>query len=511
MTPEQFMENFGAIAESEKGIQELRYLVLSLAVRGGLSERNPDDGAVDDLILEVSIQKGRSADKARSSAYPVRFDLPRGWVWVTVEQVAEYVQRGKGPKYAESSAVPVISQKCIQWSGFELSRARWVEEASLSKYKKNRFLQPGDLLWNSTGTGTVGRVNILPDFSEQYCRIVADSHVTVVRLAKASPEFIWCWLASSEVQDTIEDVATGTTKQKELGTGTIKGYPVPIPPLAEQKRIVAKVDELMAMLDDLEQRQEKKRAVAIHVSKASLDSLVNAEDPDQLARAWERVSKNFGVAAGADGATERLRAGILGLAASGQFGGKGAKKVKIGAVIQFRQDLVRPVDGVDEDLVFVGPQHIVKNTGARNGCVRQHSSKLKGRKFRFSPGEIVYTYLRPYLNKVWIATLEGVCSVDQYVLRVNECVAEPRYIQMMMLGPQFVAETAKLTHSLQLPRLRSKLLAGIELPLPPLEEQRSIVTIVERLIETLDGVRVAQEELLSTTKRLAAAVTPVPH
>lgn len=80
---------------------------------------------------------------------------------------------------------------------------------------------------------------------------------------------------------------------------------VAVPPLAEQKRIVVKVDHLMSMLDDLEQRQSKKRKAAIHVSKASLDALVNAEDPDQLARAWERVSKNFAIVAnGGEGVTQ---------------------------------------------------------------------------------------------------------------------------------------------------------------------------------------------------------------
>ncbi len=77
----------------------------------------------------------------------------------------------------------------------------------MEKYNEERFLQPGDLLWNSTGTGTVGRVNVLPDLREQHSRIVADSHVTVVRVRHADTQYLWCWLAGAEVQDTIEDVA----------------------------------------------------------------------------------------------------------------------------------------------------------------------------------------------------------------------------------------------------------------------------------------------------------------
>ncbi|MFV8755769.1 restriction endonuclease subunit S [Nannocystaceae bacterium ST9] len=333
MTPEQFMANFGAIAGAPKGIPRLRELVLALAVRGRLSTAQVEDRPVGELLTGPTGKNREKSAGSEGSKYPTEFDLPCGWRWVSLENIAHYIQRGKGPTYTDASSALVISQKCIQWSGFDISRARFIDESTLGSYNEERFLRPGDLLWNSTGTGTVGRINVFPDVTKQHARIVADSHVTVVRLTNADPRYVWCWLAGRDVQSTIEDVSSGSTNQIELATGTVKNCPVPLPPLAEQKRIVAKVDQLMCMLDDLEQRQEKKRTAAIHVSKASLDSLVDAEDPDQLARAWERVSKNFGVVAGAEGSTEVIRQIVRGLAVCGALGTSDSSDASVSEVL----------------------------------------------------------------------------------------------------------------------------------------------------------------------------------
>jgi len=173
---------------SPYGVQKLRELILELAVRGRLVPQDPNDEPASVLLEKIAEEKARLVKEGKIkkpkklpeiSEEEEPFDLPVSWEWRRLQDVTEYIQRGKGPKYADFGRVRVISQKCIQWSGFDLSPSRYVDDQTLEKYQPERFLREGDLLWNSTGTGTVGRVAIVPKLDDLVA--VADSHVTVIR------------------------------------------------------------------------------------------------------------------------------------------------------------------------------------------------------------------------------------------------------------------------------------------------------------------------------------------
>lgn len=156
-------------------------------------------------------------------------------------EISEYIQRGKSPKYGESS-IPVISQKSVQWTGFDIHKSKHIDATSVDSYKEERFLRDQDILWNSTGDGTVGRAVLLRELDFKVSPLmVADSHVTVVRLPKSLSPFLFRYISSPVIQQNMGDMVSGSTKQVELNTTTIKQLPVPIPPLAEQSRILAKL------------------------------------------------------------------------------------------------------------------------------------------------------------------------------------------------------------------------------------------------------------------------------
>ena len=189
-------------------------------------------------------------DEVRSLADEVPFDIPDSWEWVRLIDVCEYIQRGKSPKYSPIKKYPVVAQKCNQWSGFSIEKAQFIEPNSLSSYGPERLLQDNDLMWNSTGLGTLGRMAIYKTAANPYELAVADSHVTVIRSLKqfVLPEYLYYYFANPSVQSVIEDQADGTTKQKELATATIKAYLTPIPPLDEQRRILAKLSEVLPVV-----------------------------------------------------------------------------------------------------------------------------------------------------------------------------------------------------------------------------------------------------------------------
>ena len=180
----------------------------------------------------------------------IPFEIPETWVWVRLDNICEYIQRGKSPKYSPIKKYPVIAQKCNQWSGFSIEKAQFIVPETISSYGEERKLQNRDLLWNSTGLGTLGRMAIYYSKLNPYELAVADSHVTVIRAFKqyVCPEYLYAYFSSYTVQSVIEDKSDGSTKQKELATNTVKDYLVPLPPYEEQKRIVNRIDEILAHL-----------------------------------------------------------------------------------------------------------------------------------------------------------------------------------------------------------------------------------------------------------------------
>ena len=259
--------------------QHLRKSILQYAVQGKLVPQNESDepasvllerirGEKEELIKQGKLKKDKheSVIFRRDNSYYERldgverciddeipFEIPQSWLWVRLAEICTYIQRGKSPKYSPIRKYPVIAQKCIQRSGFSIESARFIEPNSLQSYAKERLLEDNDLMWNSTGLGSLGRIGIYKSNLNPFELAVADSHVTVIRSFKSAilSKYLYYFFSNPSVQNTIEDSADGSTKQKELATSTIKTYLVPIPPLSEQKYIVNKVEELLKVIKTL--------------------------------------------------------------------------------------------------------------------------------------------------------------------------------------------------------------------------------------------------------------------
>jgi len=179
-----------------------------------------------------------------------------------------------------------------------------------------------DLVWNSTGTGTVGRINIITDVDDK--TFVADSHVTVIRPLKVDSRFIWCYIAAPGIQKRIEpddekSLVSGTTNQVELNSSAVITLEVPIPPLAEQNRIVARVDELMSLCDQLEQQTEDSIAAHQTLVETLLGTLTQSQNAEELAQNWNRISDHFDTLFTTEHSIDQLKQTILQLAVMGKL------------------------------------------------------------------------------------------------------------------------------------------------------------------------------------------------
>ena len=320
-----------ADGQNQYGIKKLRELILELAVRGKLVPQDFNDEPASVLLEKIAEEKAQLVKKGKiKKQKPLpengedekSSELPPGWDWARLQDISTYIQRGKGPKYAESGRTLVVSQKCIQWVGFDIKKARYVLDESLSTYQPERFLVDGDLLWNSTGTGTVGRINVYKHTLGS--SVVADSHVTVIRSIHMNNNFLSCFISTPGIQLRMEPdhdnpLVSGTTNQVELNTSTISPILLPIPPLAEQHRIVAKVVELMALCDQLEQEQTDNSETHQLLVKTLLDTLTNATDHADFIESWQRIEANFDILFTTEASIDELKQTILQLAVMGKL------------------------------------------------------------------------------------------------------------------------------------------------------------------------------------------------
>ena len=166
-----------------------------------------------------------------------------------------------------------------------------------------------------------------------------------------------------------------------------------------------------------------------------------------------------------------------------------------------RNEIVHPRDNPLGDGIFVGLEHIEPNTGRRIGSLPIRLETMTGRKARFYMGDVVYGYLRPYLNKVWVAEFDGFCSVDQYVFKAADGY-DASYLGAFLRSPQFLTRAPIHQTPGQLPRIRIEEVLSVTTVAPSIESQRSVAA---KLVATTSSAQRANESAnsaRSTASRL---------
>lgn len=178
----------------------------------------------------------------------------------------------------------------------------------------------------------------------------------------------------------------------------------------------------------------------------------------------------------------------------------GLPLVPVGDLYHPVSDVVQPGDAVEDADRFVGLQHVVSHVGIRRG--QGSTLERTGRKLRFAKGDVLYGYLRPYLNKVWVADGPGLCSVEQYVLRPTSGV-DARLLGHVLRQQATLDAVNEATHRLQLPRIRSALLAQIKVP----DIRKAPPGLAERL-DAVNERSVRLIDLVDSSRRLASSLLP---
>jgi len=264
------VDEYGKAQEEADKLQaelpdKLRKSILQEAIQGKLVPQDPNYEPASILLNKIRQEKKRLVKegvlkKKDLVETPISddekpFEIPERWEWCRLGDICLFLSRGKSPKYSEiPNQYPVFAQKCnLKDGGISLEQARFLDPETLGKWKEEYKLRTDDILVNSTGTGTVCRTRLFhAKYLGDYPFTLPDSHVSVVRtFDNIDSAFYYYIFNSKHIQDYWEDRLAGSTNQKELYIGTLQDTIIPIPPLTEQHRIVAKIEELFNQINKI--------------------------------------------------------------------------------------------------------------------------------------------------------------------------------------------------------------------------------------------------------------------
>lgn len=245
MMLDTFFEKFELFADAPNAVAKMRELVLDLAATGHLLPRESEWETHPLKSLATKIGSGSTPAGGRESYF--------------------------------SEGVPFIRSMNVHFRGFDHSGLVFLSDEQADKLS-NVIVQARDVLLNITGA-SIGRVTLAPS---EMAGARVNQHVTIIRpTSELSPTFLTIFLVCPSVQRMIDDIQVGATRQA-LTKAMIEQFRIPLPLLAEQQRIVAKVDELMALCDRLEAQQQERETRHIALARASLARFADDPTPANL-------------------------------------------------------------------------------------------------------------------------------------------------------------------------------------------------------------------------------------
>lgn len=275
-------EHFDSLFTTEQSIEALKQTVLQLAVMGKLVPQNPDDEPASVLLEKIAEEKEQLIkDKVIKKEKPLPaitddekpFELPQGWGWERLQNITNLITKGSSPKWQgvqyteDPKDILFVTSENVGSFKLIFKNRKYVEK-KFNEIESRSILQKGDFLMNIVGA-SIGRtaiydLDISANINQAVCLIRGyPNHLNSFYLLM----FFNSAICISYMFDKQVDNA-----RANLSMGNISKFLIPIPPLAEQHRIVAKVDELMAICDQLKVKLKQSQETQVQLTDALIDS-----------------------------------------------------------------------------------------------------------------------------------------------------------------------------------------------------------------------------------------------
>ena len=522
--------------------KQLKNSILQWAIQGKLVPQDPNDEPASVLLDKIRQEKERlikekkiKRDKNASIIYrgednsyyekilatgevkcideEVPFEIPQGWEWCRLSAVSCSIVDGDHmPPPKSFQGIPFIVISNIAMGYLDLNTSRYVPESYFRTLSQERVPQVGDILFSVTGSyGIAVRINT-------NCNFCFQRHIALIRPMSINSEYLEFLLNSAFIKKQCDTVATGMA-QKTVGIDSLRKLIIPIPPIREQSSIVAKSKLLMPLVHKYSIMQEKLDRLDANIKNRLYNSILQDAVKGwptcpKLYKFCHRDSRDNAIVLLEQIKTEKQRLVKEGkqkksaLNDSALFRGddnryyeKIGKKIvciedevpfeipnswvwaRLGTIVDFSKSQTISSSMLDMDSWILDLEDIEKDSGRLLQKKRMKDLLSKSDKHLFYKGNVLYSKLRPYLNKVIVADEDVACTTE--ILAFDFGHIYNKYAQAYLMSPFFVDYANSDSYGIKMPRLGSKKGNNALFPIPPLREQQRIVEKIEQLMQLL--------------------------
>ena len=500
------------------GIERLRSLILNLAVRGKLVPQDASDVPATELLKSIKADQARlirSEAIGKRKVFPAvsaepPFAIPDSWTWVQISDVGH--DWGQAEPQSDFTYIDVGSID----QGVGVVRSPAMLSASAAPSRARRIVKRGTVIYSTVRPYLLNIAIIDQDFDPQ--PIASTAFAVVHPFDGVQAEYVFRYLRSPAFVRYVESCQTGIAYPAINDRQFFAAW-FPLPPAAEQKRIVTKVDELMALCDALETQSASAMEAHQALVKALLATLVAAADTADLAHQWTRLERHFDTLFINDSSVEALKLTVVDLAIQGKLTSRGQPW---------------PMKSLGDFVVDAA-------AGWSPKCLETARSDDRWGVLKVSA--VTWGKFQPNENKELPSSLEPRPEIevrpgDFLISRANTAdlvgrsvVVPPGAPEKLMMSDKIIrfrfdenidAAYVNIVHASSIARKYYSRVAGgtsssmknvsqsqvraLRLPVPDIEEQRDVVRRIDQLHSLCERLKVGLAESATTRRLLADAV-----
>ena len=497
--------------------QELKSSILQLAIQGKLVEQRPEEGTGEELYQQIQAEKKRLIQEGKikkEKPLPeiaedeVPFEIPEGWKWVRLESLSTVITKGTTPRggnvaYLDKGIGFLRAENVAGLDRIDKSDLKYINEETHIGYLSRSILQANDVL--ITIAGTLGRTALV---RRKDLPLNANQAVSMIRLVdvnKSDSKYIIYALNSAYIQKALTNQKK-VTAIPNLTLETIQKCCIPLPPLAEQKRIVAQIEELLPHLDRYEKAwnrlEEFNRRFPADMQKSILQMAIQGKLVEQ--RPEEGTGEEL---------YQQIQAEKKRLIAEGKIKREKPLPEITEDEIPFEipegwkwcrlLDLCSLIGDIDHNM----PKSVDKNHGVLflsakdlldDGSIN-YTDNVKyisnedydrlSRKVKPQLGDIVYSRIGACLGKARNVKSEVKFLVSYSCCIIRSIQIDVDYLRYYLESPIILAHSVKARQSIGVPDLGMGEIKKYFIALPPLAEQKRIVERLEELLPVCERLK----------------------